>query len=328
MNLCKCLYGILVLILGLAGGAAVAQTAAPRKPLTIVLPYPTGGSSDTTTRVIAEEMKRLLQRPVLVLNKPGAGTSIGNAFAAKSEPDGNTVLLGANSGLINNIGLFDTLPYDPVNDFAPVVLLTTLPLMISARADAPFKTLAELVAYAKANPDKVTRSSAGVANITNIGMHYFENLRGFKTWHVPYSGDATAMNALLGGQVDIYMTTVALMRPHVLSGRIRGLALLGKNARRDEQLPNVPTVTEAGFPDFDVDSWYAFMVPAKTPKAAIDELNRAANQALSTPHVMEALKKFGVQPAGGTPEDLQKLIDSDRARWVPEIRRMGIKGDQ
>ncbi len=307
---------------------AWSQQAATTTPLTIVLPYPPGGSADTTVRLIADEISKETGRPTVVLSKPGGNTLIGNSFAAKADADGNTVLVGANTGFVNNMGLYDKLPYDPVKDFEPVVLLTTLPLMIAARPDAPFKTLAEMVAYAKANPDKVTRSSAGTGNITNIGFRLFEDARGFKTWHVPYAGDPGALNALLAGQVDLYMTTVALMRQHVQSGRIRGMAMLGKYAKRDAVLTDVPTVTEAGFPDFDVDSWYAFFVPAKTPLPVIEELNRVTNAVLRKPNVIEALRRFGVEPAGGSPADLQKRLDSDRARWVPEIRRMGIKADQ
>jgi tripartite-type tricarboxylate transporter receptor subunit TctC len=209
--------------------------------------------------------------------------------------------------------LFDKLPYDPVNDFAPVARLVALPLMISANPNAPFKTLKELVEYVRNNPDKVTRASAGVANITNIGLLYFEDLAKIKMWHVPYAGDAAAMQALVTGEVQVYTTTVALMRQHVQAGRVRGLAILGKDAVRDGEVPDVPTVTEAGFPEFDVDSWYSLVVPAKTPKSVIDELNKAANGALKAPEVAAQLKKFGVVPTGGTPADLQKLIDDNRA---------------
>ncbi|MEZ5765716.1 MAG: tripartite tricarboxylate transporter substrate-binding protein [Xanthobacteraceae bacterium] len=300
----------------------------PDKVLTLIVPYPGGGSADTTARIIANEMSKKLGRSIIVLNKPGAATMVGTAEAAKAAPDGTTMLFAANTNLINNIALFDKLPYDPVNDFAPVARLVALPLMISANPKAPFKTLPEMVEYVRKNPDKVTRASAGVANITNIGLLYFEDVAKIKMWHVPYAGDAAAMQALISGEVDVYTTTVALMRQHVQSGRVRGLAILGKDAVRDSEVPDVPTVTEAGFPEFDVDSWYSIVVPAKTPQAAIAELNKAANDALKTPEVASQLSKFGVVPTGGTLADLQKLIDDNRARWVPAIRKLNIKAEQ
>lgn len=220
---------------------------------------------------------------LIVLNKPGAATLVGTTDAAKAAPDGLTMLFAANTNLINNIALFDKLPYDPINDFSPVAKLVALPLMIAANPKAPFKTLPELVEYARKNPDKVTRASAGVANITNIGLLHFESLQNIKMWHVPYAGDAAAMQALIAGDVDIYTTTVALMRQHVLDGRVRGLAILGREAVRDSEVPNVPTATEVGFPEFDMDSWYAVVVPAKTQRAVIDQLNSAANAALKDP---------------------------------------------
>jgi tripartite-type tricarboxylate transporter receptor subunit TctC len=184
------------------------------------------------------------------------------------------------------------------------------------------------VEHVRNNPDKVTRASAGVANITNIGLLYFEDLEKVKMWHVPYAGDAAAMQALGTGEVDVYTTTVALMRQHVQAGRVRGLAILGKDAVRDSEVPDVPTTTEAGFPGFDVDSWYSLVVPSKTPQNLIDELNKAANAALKNPDVAAQLQKFGVVPTGGSPADLQKLIDDNRARWMPAIRKPNIKAEQ
>ena len=314
-------------LLAFAVPVANAQ-ALPDRVITLIVPYPPGGSADTTARIIANEMSKQLARQIIVLNKPGAASLVGTTDAARAAPDGTTLLFAANTNLINNIALFDKLPYDPVNDFAPVARLVALPLMISASIKAPFKTLPELVEYVRKNPDKVTRASAGVANITNIGLLYFEDIAKIKMWHVPYAGDAAAMQALVSGEVDVYTTTVALMRQYVQGGQIRGLAILGKDAVRDSEVPDVPTVTEAGFPEFDVDSWYSLVVPAKTPQAVIDELNKAANAALKAPDVVSQLKKFGVVPTGGTPADLQKLIDDNRARWVPAIRKLNIKAEQ
>lgn len=318
---------LVAIAVAMAAPFAKAQSL-PDKVITLIVPYPAGGSADTTARIIANEMAKKLGRSIIVLNKPGAATLVGTSDAAKAAPDGTTMLFAANTNLINNIALFDKLPYDPINDFAPVARLVALPLMISANPKAPFKTLPELVEYVRKNPDKVTRASAGVANITNIGLLYFEDIAKIKMWHVPYAGDAAAMQALISGEVDIYTTTVALMRQHVQAGRVRGLAILGKDAVRDSEVPDVPTVTEAGFPEFDVDSWYSIVVPAKTPQAAIAELNKAANDALKTPEVAAQLSKFGVVPTGGTPQDLQKLIDDNRARWVPAIRKLNIKAEQ
>lgn len=327
-KLLRVAIGLLALVaFGLAAPPVSAQSI-PDKVVTLIVPYPPGGSADTTARMIANEMSKTLGRQIIVLNKPGAASLVGTTDAAKAAPDGLTLLFAANTNLINNIALFDKLPYDPVNDFAPVIRLVALPLMISASTKAPFKTLPELVDYVRKNPDKVTRASAGVANITNIGLLYFEDLAKIKMWHVPYAGDGAAMQALVTGEVDVYTTTVALMRQHVLAGRVRGLAILGKDAVRDTEVRDVPTVTEAGFPEFDVDSWYSIVVPAKTPRPIIDELNKAANAALRAPHVVSQLEKFGVVPTGGTPEELQKLIDDNRARWVPAIRKLNIKADQ
>jgi tripartite-type tricarboxylate transporter receptor subunit TctC len=293
-------------------------------PITFVVPFSAGGSADAFVRLLAEESSKILDVPVVVDNKPGASAIIGTQYVAHAPADGKTVLFGSNSSMVNNIALFDQLPYDPVKDFAPVVLIGQQPMLMVVRNELPVRNVAELVEYARKNPGKLNRASAGQGNISNLGALRLESQQQISTLHVPFTGDTPALTALLGGNVDMYLGSGTVLRQNAAAGKIRGLAVMG--AQRYYDIPDVPTLREAGFNDADAIAWYALVVRSGTPPGDIDRLNKTINQVLSKPEVVAKVRALGIEATGGTQKEAARFIEQDRARWVPLLRAAGIKG--
>jgi len=304
----------------LAAGRAPAQST---RPLSIVLPFSPGGSTDALMRALAEDFAAS-GRPAIVENKPGASAIIGAQYAARAAPDGRTLFFGSNSSLVNNIALFDKLPYDPVADFVPVSMIGATPMMLVARMDAPFKTLPEMIAFAKANPRRISRGHAGVGNISNLGPVRFEQQQGFVTTPIPFAGDAPMLTTLLGGDLDVFLGSSSTLRQAIAAGRIRGLAVMGP--KRYSDAPDMPTARELGFNDADMTAWYAFMAPAATPPELVAGLNRLVNEALRKPALAAQARRLGIEPMPGTQAEAARYIAEERERWVPLIRKLGIKG--
>lgn len=309
------------LIARLLLATAVACGSAAAQPVThIVVPFAAGGGTDQYVRLLAQELTKGGMQ-VIVENKPGASGTIAAEYVVRSKPDGLTVFVGTNSTMGNNTVLFDKLPYDPLKDFAPVTHIGYQPMIIVARPNLPYKTLQEMVAYAKANPDRINRGSPGAGIISNLAPLMFERMAGIRTTHVPFNGDAPALQALLGGSIDIHGTSITASLPFVQSGKLRVLGVM--DSKRLPQVPDAPTFKESGY-DIDAYAWYTLVAPAGTPADAIARLNHAVNQVLVREDFISRARAMGVEPRGGTPDDLARYIKQEYDRWVPLLKSLNL----
>jgi tripartite-type tricarboxylate transporter receptor subunit TctC len=308
-------------ISGLLSGLVVALGSTHAQTATkIVVPFAAGGGTDQYVRILAAELtKRGTQ--VIVENKPGASGIVAADYVARSRPDGLTVLVSSLGTLANNAVLYEKLPYDPNKDFAPVTQIAYQPAIIVGRADLPYQNIKEMVAYAKANPGKINRGSPGAAILTNLAPMSFEKTVGINTTHIPFNGDAPAVQALLGGQIDIHGTSITGSLPHIRSGKLRVLGVM--DSRRLPQVPEAPTFKEMGY-DFDATLWYSLSVPSGTPKDVIDRLNKAVNQVIADPEFVTKARAIGMEPRGGTPEELAKFVRTEHDRWVPLLQSLNL----
>ncbi|VTU28548.1 Argininosuccinate lyase [Variovorax sp. SRS16] len=308
-------------IAGLSLGLIAALGAAhAEQPTRIVVPFAAGGGTDQYVRILASELtKRGMQ--IIVENKPGASGIVAADYVAKSRPDGRTVLVSSLGTLANNTILFDKLPYDPVKDFAPVSQIAYQPAIIVGRTDLPYKNIKEMVEYAKLHPGKINRGSPGSAILTNLAPMSFEKSIGISTTHVPFNGDTPALQALLGGQIDIDGTSITGSLPYIRSGQLRVLGVMDN--RRLSQVPEAPTFKEMGY-DVQAVLWYSLSVPAATPKAAIERLNHAVNQVIADPEFVTRAHAIGMEPRGGTPEELAKFVRTEFDRWVPLLQSLNL----
>ena len=306
---------ILMLPLG-----SMAQTF-PSKPLRIVVPFGAGGVADLTARTVAQKLSESLGQSVVVDNRPGAGGVVAGDAVAKAEPDGHTLLLISN-GTAVSAGLFKSLPYDTLHDFAPVSTLGFFDLAIVTPADSPFKNLGELLAYAKANPGKLNIASINVGSTQNLAAELFKTTAGIDVQIVPYNGSPAVITALRGKQVHAAVEILAPLLSQINSGALRALAVTG--AARASVLPDVPTAKESGVVGFVASSWNCLAVPAKTPKAVIERLNRDVVAALNGADVKKRLRDLNVDAQSSTPEQAAELLRSETKRWGDVIIRAKI----
>ena len=302
-------------------GTPVAAQTFPSKPIRIVVPFGAGGVADLTARTVAQKMSESLGQSVIIDNKPGAGGVVAGEAVAKAEPDGHTLLLMSN-GTAVSAGLFKALPFDAVRDFAPVSTLGYFDIAILTAADAPYKSMAELLAYAKTNPGKLNVGTINIGSTQNLAAELFRTRTGLDFLVVPFNGTPAVTTALRGHQVDIAIEILGPMMGQVQSKAVRVLAVMGDT--RAEQLPDVPTLMQSGVRDFDVSSWNALAAPAKTPKEVIARLNREVQAAVNSPDVKKKLFELNVQAKGSTPEQLGSLLQSDIKRWTDVINKAGV----
>lgn len=304
----------MLLAVALVGGAASAQT------VTIVVPFPAGGGTDVYVRMLAAELSKDGMNTI-VNNKPGASGNIAADYVAKSNPDGLTLFVGTNSTMANNTVLFNNLPFDPLTDFAPVSHIGYQPAILVARTNLPYTTLEEMVAYAKEHPTEINRGSPGAGIITNLAPIWFERMAGIETTHVPFGGDAPGLTALLSDTIDIHGTTVTGPKPHIEAGKMRVLGVMDE--KRLPQIPDAPTFKELGY-DLVAYAWYTLVAPAGTPSETIDTLNAAINKVLEREEFIEQARVVGMEPRGGTPEELGAYIKSEYDRWVPLLKELEL----
>ncbi len=304
--------------------AAHAQ-AWPDKPIRLIVPQPAGGGFDTVARILADRMGPLLGQAIIVENRTGAGTLVGTEAAAKAAPDGYTLLLGALSNIALNPGLYDKLPYDPIKDFTPIGLAVTWSYTLVARKDLPQKDLKELMAYAKANPEKVTYASAGRGTGQHIAMAVTEKLAGVKLTHVPYRGAQAAYQDVLGGRVDLFFDISSTARPQVEGGSVRALAVSSKE--RQPFHPDVPSVMETGVAPLDMESWFGLFAPAATPAPIIAKLRADLATVLARPDVSELFAKSGGRVLKLSPDETEKLVRSDVERWTRLLRDAAVTAE-
>lgn len=311
--------------LPLALAAFAAPALAQKAPLKFVVPYPAGGAADQITRLVANETAQILGTPIIIDNKAGAAGMIAGEIVARAEPDGRTFFVGSNAPLVINQALYARMPYDPEKSFVPVAGMGKSPLLLVTRPTLGVQNLAALIALAKKEPGKLTMGSASSGNITHLAGEYAANLMGFKVTHVPFAGSAPAITSMMGGNVDIMFDALPSSMQQAKAGKIVPLAIL--DHARFPQLPEVPTLKEAGFGNAEASAWFGVVAPAKTPVATVNELNKAINEALKKPELVEKLRNIGVQPMPGAPEVFGKFIADERARWIPLARSLGVKAD-
>ncbi len=308
------------IIATLALGVCAASSVLAQQATRFVVPFPAGGGTDQYVRLLGAELtKRGMQ--VVVENKPGASGIVAADFVARSRADGATVLMSSLGILANNTVIYDKLPYDPFKDFAPVTQIAYQPAIVVGRMDLPYKNIKEMVAYAKANPGKINRGSPGASILTNLAPMAFEKAAGISTTHIPFSGDSPGLQALLGGQIDIHGTSITGPLQHIKAGKMRVLGVM--DSQRLPQVPEAMTFKEQGY-DIEALLWYSLSVPAATPKDVIERLNRAVNQVIADPDFVARARAIGMEPRGGTPEDLAKFIRSEFDRWVPLLQSLNL----
>jgi tripartite-type tricarboxylate transporter receptor subunit TctC len=309
--------------LGLALPRALrAQAAWPERPITLVVPFGPGGIADLTARTVAQAMSATLKVPIVIDNKPSAGSIVGSAAVAQAAPDGHTLLLMSNANAVS-AGLFRKLPFDVQKDFAPVGLLGVFDLALFVAEGSRFRSVRELLDEAKAKPGKLTIATIAVGSTQNLSAELFKSRSGADVLIVPYKGTPAVLTALRAGEVDAAFEILGPMLPQLQAKAVRALAVTSD--QRFQALPEVPTMMQAGVANYDLASWNALAAPARTPQAVIDKLNAAANEALKTPSVRDKLLALGVRPQGGTPQQLSALLASEIRHWGEVIRAAKIE---
>jgi tripartite-type tricarboxylate transporter receptor subunit TctC len=300
---------------------AFAQTY-PTRPIRIIVPTPAGGPVDVMARLLANTLPPSLGQNVIVENRPGAGNILGSKYVAIAEPDGYTLMVSAASGLIMSPLIYKNAGYDAAS-FAPIALIAETPQVLVVNPGLPVKTVADLVAYAKANPGKLNFSTGGIGTLPHLTAEYFKRLTGTQIVHVPYKGGGPALMGVVASETQMTFDTIATSLQLIRDGRLRALAIVGP--KRAADLPNVPTMPESGFQTVTTGAWMALLAPAGTPPAIIAKLNAATNAALATDVMKTALAKIGGQPRGGSPKDLADHLASETVKWKPVVEGLDLK---
>ena len=308
----------------LAGTQAVAQTY-PARPIRVVLPYPPGGGLDTIARPLARDLTERLGQQVIVDNRGGASGNIGMELAAKSPPDGYTIVMALTAQLAVNPSLFRKLPYDPVKDFVPITLMANGPYLLVVHPSLPVKSVKEFIALARKHPGQIVYASSGNGSGGHLAAVLLESMAHIKMLHVPYKGGGQALVDLLAGNVQMLFAPYASSKGHIQSGRIRALAVT--TAKRPAAIPGLPTLAEAGVPGYDSDVWYAMLAPAGTPRAIVERLNHETLAVLKQPDYAKFLFGSAIDPVGSTPEELATHIKSEIAKYAKVIKEAGVHVD-
>jgi len=305
--------------------AADSGQSYPNRPVRFIVPFAPGGSTDTLARTVGQKLGEALGEQVVVDNRSGGNGNIGTDLVAHAAPDGYTILLGYIANLAIGPSLYAKLPFDPVKDLAPVTQLAVAPNILVVHPSVPAKNFKEFIAYAKANPQKVNFASAAVASPGHLAGELLNHAAGIHMQHVPYKGSGQAVVDLVGGQVQVMVSGMSSVMPHIKAGRLRALAVTG--AQRSPAVPDIPTIAESGFPKFEATAWYGVLVPARTPKAIVTRLHDEIVRALKMPEVKERLESVGFEIVGSTPEAFGAYIKSEIVKWAPVVKASGAKAD-
>ncbi len=305
-------------------GLASAQPRFPERPITLLVPFAPGGIADLTARAVAEHMARTLGQPVVIDNKPSAGSIVASQAVATAKPDGHTLLLMSNANAVS-VGLFKKLPYDPVKDFAPVATLGFFDIGVFVAANSRFATLKDALAFAKAHPGKLNVGTIAPGSTQHLSAKLFETVAGVTALVVPYKGSPAVLTALRSGEIDLAFEVLGPMVPQVAAGVVKALAV--SSDRRNPALPEVPTVQQAGVPGYNVASWNAIAAPAGTPPEVVATLNRAVREAVASPAVQDKLGKAGMRLQSGSPAELQALLLGEIQRWGAVIKAAKIDAE-
>jgi tripartite-type tricarboxylate transporter receptor subunit TctC len=310
-------------IVSIACGAFAEDGTYPKRPITMIVTFAAGGSSDVLARAVAESMSHGLGQQIVVDNRPGAGGQIGAELVAHAAPDGYTVLFGTNGTLGIGPALYEHLHYDPARDLAAVGILHKLPLLLIVNPTIPAKNLQELIAYARKNPGKLSFASAGVGSVSHLAGELFMEEAKINILHVPYKGGGAAVPDLISGRVSMMLETIPNALPLAKSGQMRAIAVTTKE--RSTAAPDIPTLAESGLPGFDVSAWTGLFAPAGTPAAVIDRLNAATRAIANDPHYVDLVHKMATNVATSSPGEFDAFVQADVERWTKVIAHAGIK---
>src|SRR5262245_28253037 len=312
----------------MALGGPLAPAAAqdyPNRPITLVVPFPPGGSTTIVARIVADKLAESLGQQIVVDNRGGAGGTIGTKAVSRSAPDGYTIVLGYTGTLAIGPTLYPSAGYDPRKDFEPIGLIGHAPNSLVVHPSFAVHSVKELVDHAKANPGKVNYGSAGVGTVSHVSGVYFANAAGIQLTHIPYKGTGPALADLLGGHIPMAFAPIPATHANIAEGKLRGLAVT--SAKRSSLLPDVPTVAEAGISGFEASLYYGLVAPAGTPRPIVDRLNKALREALATDEVQERLATDGTEPVPSSPEDYAAFIDRDETRWSKVVKDSGARAE-
>ena len=314
-----------IALLALAVAAQAAGQAFPGKPIRLVVPFPPGGAVDFYARVVQQPLSEALGQTVVIDNRAGASGMVGAELVAKSVPDGYTLLIGNIASLAINVGIYPKMPYDPLKDFTPIVRTVDVNYVLVVHPSVPARTVAELVAYAKANPGKLSYGSAGSGSLPHLGTELFKAQTGIDMVHVPYKGGGPMVTDLLGGSVQVVIGDQANLMPHVATGKLRALAVA--TPKRSPNAPELPTIAESGLAGFDATAWQGVVGPAGMPADVVTRLNEAFNKVMAMPAVRDKLVGGGLEPVGGTPAEFGRFIASEIAKWTKTAKDVGAKAE-
>ena len=325
MNKIKYLVLSVVLAAGAIPATPVLAQAFPSKPIRLILPYPPGGGSDTIARPFARKMSENIGQQVVVDNRGGAGGNIGMETAARAAPDGHTIVMGLTAQLAVNPGLYQKLPYDPIRDFEPISLLANGAYLLVAHPSLPAKTMKDVIAIGKKRPDEIFYASSGNGSGAHLATELLNHLTGIRLKHVPYKGGGPALVDTISGQTQLLFATPIASAGHLEAGRLRAIAV--STTKRVSSMPNVPTVAESGVPGYDSGVWYGMLAPRGTPREIVNKLNEEFRKVLADPGIRSFLTKSGVDPDGGSPDELGKYMRSELAKWAKVIKAANITVD-
>jgi len=316
------LIAITSLALSLAAGPLAQAQDYPNRSVKVVVPFPAGGTADAMPRLVADYLSRKWNQPVIIENKPGAAGNIGSEQVFKADPDGYTLLSTPQPPLVMNLNLYPSLPYDPAQ-FVPIAMIARVPsgLLVNPQK-VPQKTLAEIIAYAKANPGKLTSATQGNGTTSHLTSEMFQMMAGVKVQHVPYRGSAPALQDLVSGSVDLMFDNLGSSLPLVQGGQLKLIAVATKTRMKD--LPNVPTIAET-LPGFESAAWFSFAAPPKTPREIVMKINAGVNEALQQPDIQAKIAKLSGETLGGTPEDMSAYMKEEIERWHKVIKAANVK---
>ncbi|MGZ5117049.1 MAG: tripartite tricarboxylate transporter substrate binding protein [Burkholderiales bacterium] len=311
------------LLTALVANTACAQSY-PTKPVRMVIAFAPGGGTDIVGRIIGQKLSELWPHPVVIDNRPGAGSTIGTDVVAKSPADGYTIQTVSMSHALN-AALFKKLPYDTINDFAHIILAARAPNVLVANPSLPVKNVKELIALAKSRPGQIAFSSSGTGGVSHLTAELFRSVAGIDLLHVPYKGAGPAMTALLSGEAQLMRAMAPVALTQMKAKRVRALAISSR--KRSSLAPDMPTIAESGFPGFEADTWYGVLAPARTPDAIVTKINADINQLLKSRDLQTLFAEQGAEPAGGTPQAFRAFAESEVRRWTQVIKAAGIEAN-
>ncbi len=304
---------------------AWAQSQAyPQKPVKVVVAFTAGGTTDILARTVAQQLTEKLKQPFVIDNKPGAGGNLGTELVVRSAPDGYTLIVNSVGPIAVNPTLYGKLPYNPLTDLVPIVQIADVPNVLVIHPSVPANSMEELIAYAKANPGKLNYGSTGIGTSSHLSSFMLSKRVGFEATHIPYKG-ADALKDLLAGRIQFMFATIPSVMTHITAGKLKPIAV--SSLKRSRSMPEVPTVVEKGFPQFEAGSWFGFFAPKGTPEAVIATVNKAVNEVLQVPAIEQQMIAQGADPAGGTPAQFGQFVQREHDKWRVIVRDSGAKAE-